>query len=275
MNFNYTMNNIKIKMNWFDLDTDNKFKKFGSKGLNLYFTLFKFRLYKQDNNYLFVTSISLLRKETSYKTEEIFELLKLMKSLGILKFEGLSKWSYLVDENGKVKDKDVLICCASDVPETDETIDENGKKKDIPRTEDDKYINIDLNMIQHYENIGLSERYYAIYSLVRFFCDINSESKCWMSIETMAETLDYDKDALNKMIHEMNRNYILYSFKKKNGKNGYLFEHYLCTIHSNLIGFKNSWVKDGIEKNLKQWDKAKERKAKTRLKKEKQIKKTT
>jgi hypothetical protein len=265
------MKNIKVKQNWFDLDSDNKYKKLGYKGFYIYISMFKFRLYSQEQNYMFVTSIALLRKETGYKTEEIFELLKLLKTLGILTFDGLSRWSLLIDDNGKIKDKELIVCYGSDVPIVDIVPDPNreGKTKEMPRTEKDKYINVSLDIFQYYKDIGLSERYYGLYCLLRFFGDINTENKSYMSIEKMSDTLGYNKDSLNKMIHEMNRKYVLYSNKRKNGKGDFYFEHHLCNNVKNLAIFQQDWIKDGIDKNIKQWDKKKDRENKSRKTKKK------
>jgi hypothetical protein len=75
---NYTLHSIRIKSSWFDnLERQkNVYQKITYKGLNLYFQLYKFRLHNQENEHTFITSISLLRKETGYSTQEVFELLK-------------------------------------------------------------------------------------------------------------------------------------------------------------------------------------------------------
>lgn len=254
MKYNYSLHNIVVNGLWFELDDDNKFLKIGCKTFYLYLSLFKFRVFKQEHDYLFHTSISLLRKETGYSTDEILEMLKLMKRHKILSFDGLSRWDMLIDEHGKIKDRELITCYSIDVPDTS--------------LEGTRFVNVDPNMLEYYKRLGLHERYYAIYCLIRYQADRNSEKKSFTSIEKSAKFLDMDKDTFNKMIHEMNRKYILYSQKRRNGKGDYYFEHRICNTFEMVEKFKESdFIKSGIEMNIKQWDKAKERKAKSRKKK--------
>lgn len=253
MKYNYSLPNIIVNGLWFELEEDNKFIKIGYRAFYLYLTLFKFRIYKQEHDYLFHASIALMRKETGYSTEEILEMLKLMKRHKILAFEGLSRWDMLLDDNGKIKDRELIICYSIDVPDTS--------------VEGAKWVNVDPNMLEYYKHLGLHERYYAVYCLIRYQADRNSEKKSFTSIEKSAKFLDMDKDTFNKMIHEMNRNYILYSEKRKNGKGDYYFEHRICNTFELVEKFKESdCIRNGIEKNIKQWDRAKERKARSRMK---------
>jgi hypothetical protein len=271
------MDNIKIKQNWFELIDDNndnnKFIEIGYEGLYLYFSMFKFRLYKQEHNYMFITSISLLRKETGYASDIILTLLKLLKKKGILKFDGLSRWDILLDENKKIKDKEVIVCYASDVPILN-MVSDNGKEKEAPSTLDDYYINVDLNMLQYYSDIGLNERFIPIYCMMRGWNDTNTEGKSFVGVEKMAATLGYDKDTLNKMIHTMNRKYVLASYYKDNKKEGEYFEHRICFSLSLIHHYRDSGhLKDQIDKNIKKWDKRKEKKARVRNKVKKEIEK--
>ncbi|MGD8190953.1 hypothetical protein ACQCN2_13330 [Brevibacillus ginsengisoli] len=281
--FNYTMHNIKVKSNWFDFSTStNKFKKMGYKGFNLYLTLFKFRLYKQEHNYMFVTSISLLRKETGYATEEILELLKVMKKIKIIHIDNVSRWDYMMDGQ-KIKDDKVLVMWASDVPNVEKVeieVEEKGfglkgsktntNTIEKPVTEDDYYVNVDLSLLQYYEEIGLNERYYPLYCLIRKMTN-NPEKKSWMSIEKMAETLEYDKDTLNKMVHEMNRKYLLLSTPRDNGKNGKYFENKICTTFSSLDQFKQNHQEE-IDKRVEKWDKKLKHKGKKKNQEKEKVK---
>jgi len=208
LNFNYTLQFTRIKSNWFD--ENGVYKKIGYKGLNLYFQLFKFRIHNQDNDYTFITSISMLRKETGYSTGEVFNLLKKLKSAKVIKLENVSRWDYLLDENGSIKDKDILVLIATDTY----------------KDEDKYYINIPFDLFKLYEEKGLTEKYYALYCLISKWSN-NAEGKMWMSIEKMAKFLGFDKDFVNKMIYQLNEHYLMYSNKRSNHKNGYKFEHHL------------------------------------------------
>jgi predicted transcriptional regulator len=244
--FNYTVSSIKVKSNWFDImdRKKNTYQKMTYKGLNLYFQLHKFRLHNQEDTYTFVTSISLLRKETGYATEEIFDLLKKLKSTKVIKIENVSRWDYLLDENGNVKDKEVIVITASDLPKTErkQRTDKQGKPMfkdkekqepimiDSPATEDDYYIAVSFSMLEYYKHKKkLNERYYAMYCLISRWNKGYIDGKMNMKIEKMAKCLDFDKDTIHRMIIEMNRKEVLSSHRRVRKQGGYRFEHYLLT----------------------------------------------
>ena len=240
---NFTKKNIKIKSTWFE-DEENKFKKIKAEGLYLYLNLFKFCIDKQEYEYTFITSISLLRKETGYKTKDIFDLLKCLQSCKIIKIQNLSRWDYLLDKKGEIKEKDVLIIAATDVP----TVDENEEDNDY-------FIWVDLDLMKYYMDIGLSEKYIPLYCLISKLSN-GTEKKAYMSIEKMADVLGYNKDFVHKMIRELNRNYLMYSERRKNGKNGYIYEHWICKRYDLIEKFKSEFG-ERIEKNIKKWDRKK------------------
>lgn len=283
MNFRQT--HIKIKSNWFDhKNKNNIFKRLTFKGFFLYLTLFRFKLHEMDyssNQHTFVSSIARLRKETSYETIEIFELLKALKSAKVLSFD-FSRWDYLKQKNEKINDKAIFVCSATDSPKIiKKECSEEEKRKfksdtiEVPATPDDMYISVDLSLLEYYLSLGLNEKYFGIYCLIKKMSN-SSEKKAWMSVEKMAETLGYDKDHLNKMVHEMNRKFLLFSSKHKNGKKGkdgkpqYYFEHRLCGTLKEVEQFKNpkDWRHEGIKKNIEKWDKISRSKSVQRKKNE-------
>ncbi|WP_026678699.1 hypothetical protein [Fictibacillus gelatini] len=219
MNFNFTLKAIKIKSNWFDKEgrKKNVYEKITYKGLNLYFQLYKFRLHNQENEHTFITSISMLRKETGYSTDEVFDLLKKMQGAKIIKLNNVSRWDYLIDENGSIRDKDILIITATDA------ISSFGKK------DDDFYIYVPLELFEKYKQAGLTEKYFALYCLIAKWSN-NMEGKMYMKIAKMADHLGFDKDYIHKMIYKMNRNYFMSSHRRtRKGEHGYFFEHHLLT----------------------------------------------
>lgn len=265
---NYTLSNIKIKSNWFDKGSKQTiYDHIGYKGLFLYFSLFKFRLYNQEHDYMFVTSISLLHKECRYTKDEIFELLKVMERLKLIKITNKTRWDQLLNNKKKVDEHRVLVVIAADVPvlkKEEVTFGQKSKLKDKPATDDDYYINVDLVLMQHYLDIGLDEKYFPIYCLMRKYENGNIEKKSFMEIVNMAEVLNYDKNVLNKMIHEMNRKYVLCSRYVNNGKDNKRFDHYICTNYKSLGKFKD-YHKEQIEKNIKKWDRKKGNKNKVKV----------
>lgn len=243
MSFRYTVSSIKVKSSWFDIVVrkKNTYQKITYKGLNLYFQLFKFRLHNQDDQYTFVTSISLLRKETNYTSDEIFGLLKKMKSAGVIKMENVSRWDYLLDDEGNPKDKDILIITAADLPNTrrQQRTNVDGKPMfkdkenktpvmiDAPVSDGDYYIAVSFGMLDYYEKKKLNERYYALYCLISRWNKGHWDGKMNMKIEKIASCLDFDKDTIHRMIIEMNRQQVLASQRKIRKQGGYKYEHYL------------------------------------------------
>lgn len=275
---NFAMNYIKIKSNWFDFksdvdDFDNKFKKMEYKGFFLYITLFKFRIFNQECDYTFVTSIKLLKKETNYTKQEILDLLKLLSKLGVIKITNVSNWAYLIEKKDgktdKIRDKDALVIIATDMPLL--SIVENDSKngtKEVPVTSDDFYISISLELFQEYFNRGLSEKYFPLFCLISRLSNHGAEKKAFMSIERMSKVLDYDKNVLHKMILEMNRKYLLYSRlrgKSKKGKFNGKFEHHIA-FNIDGITFIEANYKESIDAYVNRRDKKAEQKRKTRLK---------
>lgn len=272
MNFNYTVSSIKVKSSWFDRLERKKsvFQKITYKGLNLYFQLFKFRLYNQDNEYTFITSISMLRKETGYSTQELFDLLKKLKSTGVIKIDNVSRWDYLIDENGEIKDKDILVIIATDLPKTErkqrvyngeKVLDKQGNPVyyDSPIDEDNYYIGVSFAMLELYKRKGLNERFYALYCLIMKWRNGYQDERFNMSIEKIADTLGYDKDSVNRMIYQMNRNYLLSSYReRRKGRDGFKYNHYLLTSADEEK--MDKWIqneKPNMDKLIKRVDKKK------------------
>jgi predicted transcriptional regulator len=240
---NYSIKSIRIPSRWFDMPErkKNTFQKIGGyKGFYLYLQLYKFRLHNQDNEHTFITSISLLRKETSYTTEEVFELLKKLKGAKIISVSSVSRWEYLLDDKGAIKEDKLLfitVCKEESFPIFNDF--------DKP---DDFYIYISFKLLQEYKSKGLDEKHFALHCLVQRL-QRGKSNVCYMSIETMAEVLEVDKDTVNRMIITLNRHYLMVSWRKSNtyrrGESSYKYEH--ITYEDN-----NKYKNDA--KNLSQWD---------------------
>lgn len=271
---NFTVEKIRINSKWFD-DLGRKknvYQKIGYKGLNLYFQLYKFRLHEQENEHTFVTSISLLRKETGYKTEEVFELLKKMKSAKIINIENVSRWDYLIEnridkvihgdgsieyvEKEVIKDKDTLVITATDTFPI---------FRYVELEEGEFFIPVPLNLLQLYKDKGLNEKYYALYCLIQKYSS-GVQDKMWMSISKMSEFLEtedckFDKDFINQMIYNLNRHYLLSSYRLNNNKGGWKYEHYILDdlsedrVNSFIEGHKTN-----MDRLIKRVDKRKKNK---------------
>ena len=213
-----------IKANWFDHQTEtNIFKQIGVEGYYIYMSLFKFRLYNQDVDYKFITSIKLLRKETGYTTNIIYNNLVLLEKLKIISIVSHSKWKQqILDKNKKINDKETLIIDAIDQPDRKITqLDSTNQSEKY----DNYYITLMPEIIEEYKRRGLNEKYLPIYTLLLKLSNNYMNGKvATMKIENIADTLGMHHDTLHKMIIEMNRKRVLVSEKKSNGKGGYKFE---------------------------------------------------
>lgn len=251
---NYTLRNIKIKSNWFD--DDGKFKKMGPEVFYLFLELFKFRLHNQENEHHCLTSIYHLRKETGFSKKDIFNYLKELQKVKVVKIENVPRWDRFLKADGSIPEKEILEITVTDLPETEKGIDEHSNTFDKPVSNEDYYISIDFGVVEAYITRRLHYKCLPVYCLMRRYQNGNREKKSYMAIEKMAKILGYDKDYLNKLIREMNRKYLLYSdyrINKQRGS-GFLFEHHLlCTI-SEEVGFLRAF-KEQIDKNTRKWDK--------------------
>ncbi|MDU8675352.1 hypothetical protein [Paenibacillus polymyxa] len=255
---NYTLKHIKIKSNWFD--SGGKFSKMGIDAFLIYLTLFRFRLHNQDYEYTFLTSISYIRKETKLSKQETFDCLRLLKKFGIIDFENVTRWDRFLNTDKTIPDDRILHIVATDVPNTTKETNDKNITYDKPVTESDYYISVDLNLFDVYKSRGLNHSYYPVYCLLKKWQN-NIERKSFMSIQKMADCIGYDKDYLNKLIREMNRQYILYSDYRNNGKGSKYFEHHLMNTLQEETGFLRAY-QEQIEKNIKKWDKKKRTKIK-------------
>lgn len=262
----FSIKHIHIKSKWFDYG-DNKYKRLGADGFYLYLNLFRYYIDRQETEYTFLCPLSFLRKDTGYTSHKVIDLLRLLVKEKVIRIVNLSRWDRLLDEKGKLVDDKVLVIEAIDKPQTYRDKNSDGEEVDIPcdPKEENFYISLDMPLIQHYIDIGLSERYFGLHCLMSKYSN-GTENKSWMTIENMASVLGFGDKTINKMIHEMNRKYVLYTRylktdKKAIGKNsmskdGSKFEHFLLRNYD-LMGKWMETYKDSIDKNIKKWDKKK------------------
>lgn len=267
---NYQIKSIKVKSSWFDWSFINEYhvtndkriktkKKFvgsntiqliGHKSFNLYLNLYRFQTHTIIENNLhtkdrFITSISLLRKATGYRSREIFDHLKTLKNNEIIDITNISRWDYITN------DHHVLVIEAVDIP-----ITERKSEKDFPIDENNYYISIPTEIIEHYKGLSLNERYIVFYCLLNRLSN-NVERKASMSIEKMAQVIGVSKNHLNDvMIKKMEELCLLQSYNRNNNKGGIKFEYILArNLHDIEILKKekslidnpedpNAWIKE-------------------------------
>jgi hypothetical protein len=99
---------------------------------------------------------------------------------------------------------------------------------DVP-CEGDNYIMISLSMLLLYLGNALTYRHYALYCLMRKWsnieCGYEKEKYCNMSMEKLALSLGYHKDAVRKIIIELNRAELLFTAQIDNKKGGKMSQH--------------------------------------------------
>lgn len=270
MHFNYTVTSIRIPSRWFDIPQQkrNTFQKMGGyKGFNLYLQLYKFRLHAQEKEHTFVTSIALLRKETGYTAEAVFDLLKSLKSAKIITITGVSRWEYLLDKNKKPLEDKLLHITVQD--------EECNPIHSFDKELDDYYIYISFDLMKRYKETGLDEKHFALHCLVQRLQ--HGKGVCYMAIEKMSEVLDIDKDTIHRMIFNLNRNYFMVSIRKSNaskrGEGSYRYEHITFENNNKYADDKTShwdgWLskyKEEMDKIATRADKRKERKSRQRNK---------
>jgi len=76
----------------------------------------------------------------------------------------------------------MITLVATDVPKTDwKKFDGDKMPKDKPKTDDDYFISVDLDMLEYYKAVGLNERYFPIFCFIRKLSN-GIERKAYMTI---------------------------------------------------------------------------------------------
>jgi hypothetical protein len=240
---------VYIKSSWFDQDEGgkkNKFKQIGLDGFILYFHILKRRYHQYDRvSYHIETCISRLAKDTKRTSKEVFETLLHLKKLKVIQIEGHSRKEYYYDNKGLLKKTEMLNITAIDVPDTSKEAVESGEK--------DHFIPVDMSILLHYLEVGLPEKYFPFYCLLRKLSN-GRERKAFMKMENMAHILGYGKNLIQKMIIEMNRHHLLYSHKKQKKKGRTPYEHHLCWTLKDKADFELNYGKK-MDAFAAKWDK--------------------
>ncbi|MFD2638429.1 hypothetical protein [Piscibacillus salipiscarius] len=225
----FAVSSIKIKSSWFDSNRKKKsvFKKMGKdEGLNLYLQLFRFRVHQgsKDEHY-FITSIGSLVKytkvniKTKLSKKDIHKLLKQMDHAGVIELQNYKRWDTLLDEKGNVYDDKMIILKATDVPNV------YNEDIDIPKTEDDYYIPVSFDLINHMYEQDLTSKAVTIYLLVRKLSNSSAERKAWININTIKNWLGFGNDTIKDCLIDLNKLGVV-ATNVRNKKGGIKFEHY-------------------------------------------------
>lgn len=235
--FRYAESFIYIRSEWFD-EGDNKFKKIGYKGFYLYLNFFRFLVKGQKEEYTFYTSIDCLRKCTGYRAKEIFELIRLLHKEKIIKVN--NDWNSWFEDyriGGKLRINNLIIIESVSKPMLNW---EDGRPVPVNDLEKNKYITIDLRLMQLYEDLGFNERYCAVFALINKMSN-NIERKMYMKINTMSKILGFSDKTISNIIEKLNENYLLYSELRDNYKKGKRYEHKILNNIDRWDEFKRSY----------------------------------
>lgn len=236
--FRFAENFIYIKSDWFS-EGDNKFKRIGYKGFYLYLNFFRFLVKGQKEEYTFYTSINSLRKCTGYSSKEIFDLIRLLYKEKIINTNSnWSKWFVDYKMDGKLKVNDLIVIESISKPNL--TRDEDGKIIPVDDTKENKYIMIDLRLIQLYQDLGFNEKYCAVFALINKLSN-NTERKMYMKINNMAQILGFGNKTISAIIDDLNKHYLLYSELRSNHKGGRRYEHKIVNNIDRLEEFKRAY----------------------------------
>lgn len=250
----FTATQIKIKSSWLYWQQPI-FDKIDYDHLYTYINLYKFKINQGESQDTFVTSLGYLRKETGYKTEQIFNILKDLHKYNIIKVD-VSRWDYFIvkddkssNNNKKVKynDNAIFMAYTLDKPET-ERIWNNSKSKyeDQPVTDDDHYISINTGVIEYYRQLHNEIKISKLKPdrLLTFYCILNKhnknvENKSNMSIYKMSKAIGFSKTLVNGMIEQMNTYGLLNSRKVTTDMHRDGFEHVLAQNLDMINEFRN------------------------------------
>lgn len=242
---NFTVNFVKIKSSWFD--KDGIINKIGVNGFYLYIQLYKYFLHNQ-NKEIFLTSVYLLKKDTGFTESETIDLIKLLIRHKIINTT-VTRWD-------RYNQKNNLIIEGTDLPQTHREVRGNTEV-DVPNTENDYYIVLDMKLLQEYKKENMNITSYSIYALINKYIS-TLEIKSTISINEIALRLNISNDKAQKTIRNLNRSKFMYSkYRKVNSKQfgkSYKFEHYLFNRFSNLEEKRKIYEKE-IQKNINKWNK--------------------
>lgn len=253
--YKFQVSSIRLKSNWFDVN--GKYSKMKHEAFDIYINLFRFKIDVEEYDNYFQVDISDLRQVTGYSKQVIYESIKTLCTLKVIKVLNVTRWDRFLTPDKKIPNYHTLKIVAIDTPQLERVDIENGVK-DSPLSSDDYYVAADLEMYTYYKNNELTIKHYALYCLMRKLSN-HVERKAYMAIEKMGKCLGIHPDVVNKMVHEMNRKYVLFSTYNNNGKGGLMFEHVVLRNLAHLESLMRAY-KESNDRNIKKWDKKLSRK---------------
>lgn len=246
----YAVKYTLIPSSWFNTidvvtkkEIESTYQKMGYQVFNLYLQLYKFRIYGQDNQHIFYTSIESLRNEmqtVSMKNGEldynrrpdakvIVKYLNKLIELNIITLENVSdkQWRDFLNPKTKI-DSDRFLEITSTVKFNIDDFNRDSTKevnKTKEMTQDDYFIYVPFDVISSYEKYGLNEKYYPLYCMMKKWS--HTYGYTYMRQEKIAAALNITRPTVCKMIEEMNQKYFLVTKPKKNKQNHIEHHHYV------------------------------------------------
>lgn len=222
---------FSIKSNWFD---KGKIKELDIEGLWVYINIRKFVLRYMNNICAF--SIDELYKEIQRYYKENYNKKYSKPNLKNYLFK-LKKFKIInFDRKYNMKNStDLVLCALNDLPNLDD--------KYKPISEEDYFITIDFEMIEHIFNSGLNENHVIVYYLLKKY--INAD-QITISYDYMSNILNIDKNSINKYSFELEQyEFIANQYTKL--QNGHIGNNFLVSTDKTYKKDEN--IKEVSNKN--------------------------
>lgn len=233
--FTFSKKFTLINANWFVQDGNNYFKEEGGeKLLALYLNLQRFirhdQLSYKEDIYYFTSIQQLYLAMNEYgrfvNVDDIFILLKKLEELHVIDI--VSHPSFERKNKNNLSKKELLII------------------HDLDYMRSRFYMHVPLDVIKYMLDNGLTYKHVALFLLMSKWSN-NSEEKCYVGTNKLAEWIGYSNKTVLKYYKDMNELGVMASVKRTNKDGHTYYEHYLLRDMENFDEF-NQVYKDAMNK---------------------------
>lgn len=206
---------------------EDYFARIGYKAYYIYLSIHKFKINIREDFYC-VASIGLLRKDTGYTKQDIYNAMKLLIKYKLIKVHNVSRWDRFLTEK-QIPDKQVL------------------EVQLLPISDDNKISTFNSELFQYYLDNELNIKHFMIHKLLLM------DNR--LTIEEIVDKAGFNDDTVFKHIRQMNRKYVLYSEYVKGSKFvNNKFEHHVMKSVKDKQQFMDKY-KEATDRNIARWDK--------------------
>jgi hypothetical protein len=215
----------KLLLNYFEKYSKTSKKWFGNEGVyvngdeklfTLYLELFRFRIGENsEGNTVFNVSVRQLythfnKGRNIISLGEVTDFLIQLSKMKIIKLLSYKSWNTLLKHDGHVNYSLLL--------------------EDISVDDEEGYNYTPLDIIDYiFSQSTKYTKHVIFYMFMKNTINIktNKDHKCWMSVNKMADKLQFGDKTVAKCISDLNKIGVIASHKLDNMKGGTKFEHYL------------------------------------------------